>query len=176
MDISRLQDFVTITVLRNRITFGDVRRLQRDYLPHGVTSREQAEMLLRLDGTVERADRAWADWLTAAVFDFAIFSERSVDAVASGTCDWLLDCLAALDVATKATRRLERDLHQAREPIAPIEFMGDLEVAEPVESIEPVEAVEPVLSAELTIPFPARHRVPSMVMPDASMSRLELAA
>ena len=46
MDNSKLQDFVTITVLHNRITFGDVRRLQRDYLPHGLASREQVEMLL----------------------------------------------------------------------------------------------------------------------------------
>ena len=163
MENSKLQDFVTITVLHNRITFGDVRRLQRDYLPHGVTSREEAELLIRLDGMIERADRAWTDWLTTAVFDFAIFSERSVDAVASGTCEWLLDVLAALDVTTKATRRLERDLHQAREPIAPIEFIDIVEAAEPVEPALPVE-----------LPFPARHRVPSMVA--ASANRIELAA
>src|SRR5215467_1551847 len=138
MDNSKLHDFVTITVLHNRITFGDVRRLQRDYLPHGLASREQVEILLHLDGMIERTDRAWADWLTAAVFDFAVFSERSVDAIASGTCasgtcDWLLDHLAALDISTKVTRRLERDLHQALEPIAPIEYVD--EAAEPVEAI-----------------------------------------
>ena len=125
MDNSKLQDFVTITVLHNRITFGDVRRLQRDYLPHGLASREQVEMLLHLDGVIDRADRAWADWLVSAVFDFAVFSERSVDAVESGTCDWLLDHLAALDISTKVTRRLERDLHQALEPIAPIEYVDE---------------------------------------------------
>ena len=133
MENNKLQDFVTITVLRNRITFGDVRRLQRDYLPHGVASREQTEMLLQLDGMIDRADRAWADWLVVAVFDFAVFSERSVDAVESGNCDWLLDHLAALDVSTKVTRRLERDLHQALEPIAPIEYVDD--AAEPAEAI-----------------------------------------
>jgi hypothetical protein len=133
MENSKLQDFVTITVLHNRITFGDVRRLQRDYLPQGVASREHVEMLLQLDGMIDRADRAWADWLVAAVFDFAVFSERSVDAVESGTCDWLLDHLAALDVSTKVTRRLERDLHQALEPIAPIEYVDD--AAEPAEAI-----------------------------------------
>jgi hypothetical protein len=109
MDNSKLHDFITITVLHNRITFGDVRRLQRDYLPHGLSSREQVEILLHLDGMIDRADRAWADWLTAAVFDFAVFSERSVDAVERGTCDWLLDHLATLDISTKVTRRLESD-------------------------------------------------------------------
>src|SRR5215510_2607235 len=147
---NKLQDFVTITVLHNRITFGDVRRLQRDCLPQGITSREQAEVLIRLDAMIERADRAWTDWLVAAAFDFAVFSERSVDAVASGTCEWLMDVLAALDISTKATRRLERDLQQALEPIAPIEFMD--EAIEPVECSEPAE---PAHWSKLTIPFPA---------------------
>jgi hypothetical protein len=171
MHNNKLQDFVTITVLHNRITFGDVRRLQRDYLPRGVTSREDAELLLRLDGMIERADRAWTDWLAAAVFDFAVFSERSVDAVASGTCEWLMDVLAALDISTKATRRLERDLQQALEPIAPIEFID--ETIEPVECNEPAP---PVMPAELTIPFPAWHRAPSMVIATAPANRLDLAA
>jgi hypothetical protein len=158
MDNSKLQDFVTITVLHNRITFGDVRRLQRDYLPRGLASREQIELLLHLDGMIDRADRAWADWLAAAIFDFAVFGERSVDAVASGTCDWLLDHLAALDISTKVTRRLERDLHQALEPIAPIEYVD--------EAAEPAEAIADAL------PLPA----PSMVMQAATMSELGLAA
>ena len=169
MDNSKLQDFVTITVLHNRITLGDVRRLQRDYLPHGLASREQVELLLQLDGMIDRADRAWADWLVAAVFDFAVFSERSVDAVESGTCDWLLDHLAALDISTKVTRRLERDLHQALEPIAPIEYVD--EAAEPAEAI-----AEDALPVEHPMQFPERPPVPSMVRHNATMSELGLAA
>src|SRR5256885_3768479 len=153
MENSKLQDFVTITVLHNRITFGDVRRLQRDHLPHGVASREQVEMLLQLDGMIDRADRAWADWLVAAVFDFAVFSERSVDAVESGTCDWLLDHLAALDISTKVTRRLERDLHQALEPIAAIEYID-----------EAAEAIADVLPLEQPNRVPTQMPAPSMVM------------
>jgi hypothetical protein len=169
MDNSKLQDFVTITVLYNRITFGDVRRLQRDYLPHGLASREQVELLLQLDGMIDRADRAWADWLAAAVFDFAVFSERSVDAVESGTCDWLLDHLAALDISTKVTRRLERDLHQALEPIAPIEYVD--EAAEPAEAI-----AEQALPLEQPMQFPERLPAPSMVRHTPSVSELGLAA
>jgi hypothetical protein len=158
MENNKLQDFVTITVFHNRITFGDVRRLQRDHLPHGVTNREQVEMLLQLDGMIDRADRAWADWLVTAVFDFAVFSERSVDAVESGTCDWLLDHLAALDVSTKVTRRLERDLHQALEPIAPIEYVD--------EAAEPAEAIADGLPL----------RAPSMVRHGPSINQLGFAA
>jgi len=158
MENNKLQDFVTITVLHNRITFGDVRRLQRDYLPQGIANREQVEILLHLDGMIDRADRAWADWLTAAIFDFAVFSERSVDAVESGTCDWLLDHLAALDISTKVTRRLERDLHQALEPIAPIEYVD--------EAAELGDAIADVA------PLPT----PSMVVPAAPMGQLSIAA
>jgi hypothetical protein len=162
MENSNLQDFVTITVLHNRITFGDVRRLQRDYLPHGLASREQVEILLHLDGMIERVDRAWADWLAAAVFDFAVFSERSVDALESGTCDWLLDHLAALDISTKVTRRLERDLHQVLEPIEYID--------------EAAEAIADALPLEQPIAFPAQMPAPSMVMQAVTMGQLGLAA
>ena len=168
MDNSKLHDFITITVLHNRITFGDVRRLQRDYLPHGLSSREQVEILLHLDGMVDRADRAWADWLTAAVFDFAVFSERSVDAVERGTCDWLLDHLATLDISTKVTRRLERDLHQALEPIAPIEYIDG--------AAEPAETIADALPIEQPTQFPSRLPAPSMVRHNAAMSELGLAA
>src|SRR5262249_57617579 len=127
--------------------------------------------VVRLGGMMEGGDRAWPDWLVGAVFDFAVFSERSVDAVASATCEWLMNLLAALDISTKATRRLERDLQQALEPIAPIEFMD--EAIEPVECSEPAEPVTPV---ELTIPFPAWQRPPSMFMAAARTDRLALAA
>jgi hypothetical protein len=168
MENNKLQDFVTITVLHNRITFGDVRRLQRDYLPHGIATREQVEMLLHLDGMIERVDRAWADWLAAAAFDFAVFSERSVDAVESGTCDWLLDHLAALEISTKVTRRLERELHQALDPIAPLEFVD--------EAAELAETTANTLPLEPPTQFPARLPIPSMVMRAATVSELGLAA
>jgi hypothetical protein len=35
-----------------RINFGDVKRLQRDILPDGISSREEAELLLTLDRIV----------------------------------------------------------------------------------------------------------------------------
>ena len=38
-----LQDFVCRAMAQNRISFGDLRRLRRDILPDGITTREQAE-------------------------------------------------------------------------------------------------------------------------------------
>jgi hypothetical protein len=148
MDNSKLQEFVTITVLRNRITFGDARRLQRDYLPGGITSREEAAVLIQLDAMVALADKAWTDWLIAAVFDFAVFSERTVDAE-TGSLAWLRGYLAAFGTATKVTKQLSRDIHQLGEPMEPVE---PVEVDEPAAPAELAEIDEPV---QLTIPFPA---------------------
>ena len=67
MSTGRLQDFATSVIARGQITFGDVRRLQRDYLPGGITTREEAEILIALSDRLVRADRAWAQWLVAAL-------------------------------------------------------------------------------------------------------------
>src|SRR5262245_12924133 len=67
---TKLQDFVTAAAARGRITFGDVRRVQRDYLPGGITTSDEAEMLIGLDRVVIRADRAWKGWLVVVLRDF----------------------------------------------------------------------------------------------------------
>ena len=46
---SSLQTFVNKVQAAGRISFGDVKRLQRDILPDGISSREEAELLLTLD-------------------------------------------------------------------------------------------------------------------------------
>src|SRR5437879_1711879 len=108
----KLQDFVTKTAARSQITFGDVRRLQRDHLPDGVSTREEAEILVRLDAKVGRADKAWTDWLVAAIVDFAVWNERSIAAVESGTEEWLKGLLAVTGTSTKAGRRIAREIRR----------------------------------------------------------------
>jgi hypothetical protein len=107
-----LQDFVASATIRNRITFGDVRRLQRDYLPHGVATREDAELLIGLDAKVGRADRAWVDWLAAAITDFALAGGGPADATDSEPGDWLKQLFAASGASTKATRRIARTVRR----------------------------------------------------------------
>ena len=51
-------DFTDKILAKDRISFGDVRRLKRDILPDGIASREQAEALLGLDRAVTKADAA----------------------------------------------------------------------------------------------------------------------
>jgi hypothetical protein len=165
MNNTKLQDFVTNAAARGRVTFGDVRRLQRDYLPGGITSCDEAEMLIRLDGVVSRADRAWAGWLVTAILDFAARCDQSIDAGAGEPREQLKALLAA-GHSSKAARKIGRKINR------PIE--------------RPAEPVQP---APQTIPFPVkrdnapparRPNVSPRAMPPVgicgSPSRLEMAA
>lgn len=118
MNTTKLQDFVTKTAAKNRITFGDVRRLQRNVLPDGVSTREEAELLIRLDGQVARADRAWVDWLVASIADFVVWCERPTGAVEAEAAVWLKECLAATGAPTKAARRIAREIRREAERVA----------------------------------------------------------
>src|SRR5215203_5582152 len=73
---SSLQTFANKVQEAGCIRFGDVKRLQRDILPDSISSREEAELLLSLEQTVGRADRAFGDWLVAMMVDFVVWAER----------------------------------------------------------------------------------------------------
>src|SRR4051794_27687400 len=106
---SSLQAFASNVQKVGRISFGDVQRLQRDILPDGISSRAQAELLLTLDQTVSRADRAFADWLVAMMVDFVVWGLRPTGSVDAQTAAWLAPFLVG-QRATRTMRRLAREL------------------------------------------------------------------
>jgi hypothetical protein len=112
MNESKLQDFLAYAVAKKRITFGDVRRLQRDYLPNGISSYEDVKTLLDLDAKIERTDRAWTAWLVSAVFEFAARCAQCVATDAGGSGEWLLDLLPETAVPTDARRRITRAIRR----------------------------------------------------------------
>ena len=71
MNGNPLLEFARRTGEARRIRYADVRRLQRTILPRGLTSREEAELLIRLDSAVDSADRAWPGFL-ATVRDYVL--------------------------------------------------------------------------------------------------------
>jgi hypothetical protein len=103
-----LEDFVARIEAKARITFGDVRRLQRDHLPGGLSSFEEARILLQLDANVARTDRAWFGWLVTTIVDFAVPSEgtRAAD-------DALEAQLALENASARARRRIAREIREA---------------------------------------------------------------
>jgi hypothetical protein len=71
MSHTPLGRFVDKILASRRLLFADLRRLERDVLPGGPASREEAETLLALDRALARADRAWTPYLAAAIAGFA---------------------------------------------------------------------------------------------------------
>jgi hypothetical protein len=104
-----LQKFADKIQKTGRISFGDVNRLQRDILPDGISSREEAELVLALDRTVSRADPAFADWLVAMMVDFVVWGMRPTGTVDAETAAWLTPFLVG-QRTTKTMRRLAREL------------------------------------------------------------------
>src|SRR4051812_33574484 len=85
----RLNDMAAEIKHRGRIGFGDVRRLERDILPDGVTCREEAEILIDLDRSAPRTDRAWNEWFVAVMVDYVVWSERPTAIVNENAAMWL---------------------------------------------------------------------------------------
>ena len=138
MNTLSLQDFVAKTTAKNRITFGDVRRLQRTILPNGVFDRQQAELLLDLDRNVGRADGAWAEWLVAAIVDFAVWAERPTGSVEGEAALWLGEALTRGGRLTKVGRRIarevEREAERVGEPVASLAADEGCEAQPPLET------------------------------------------
>jgi len=115
-----LRAFVCKAPERNRISFGDLRRLQRTVLPHGLVTREQAEVLIALDQTIARTDRAWAGYLVAALTDFVVWRSTSPGRVEPETAAWLvasLSCGRPTRTTGMIARAIVREARHCEEPL-----------------------------------------------------------
>lgn len=83
-------------ILNDRcITDDDVRLLQRDLLPHGISCQDEADMLIALDRAIRRRSRRWDDFLVQAVTEFAVWTARPTGIVMGGDARWLVSSLTA---------------------------------------------------------------------------------
>ena len=125
--MTTLREFVTKALLARRIGFGDLRRLQRVILPHGITTREEAEVLIALDGSIQRVDRAWTEALIIDVTKYAVGSGH-VDA---DTSAWLVEVLASarLKTATAIARQVVQEADEIDDVL--LAFSGTKRVVVP---------------------------------------------
>jgi hypothetical protein len=109
-----LHEFVRKVLSKNRIGFGDLRRLQRDVLPNGITMRDEAETLIGLDRTVTRVDEGWPGYLAAAVKDFVITNSIPAGCIDNETAEWLLATLSCAHARTglAIAREILLEAHQ----------------------------------------------------------------
>jgi hypothetical protein len=112
----KLQDFATSAMARSQISFGDVRRLQRDCLPHGITTRDEAERLIALDATLARADKAWAAWLVPALADYVTTQQPADISGADAAKAWLQGLLAQSPSSAALGRKVARHIRSLSQP------------------------------------------------------------
>jgi hypothetical protein len=106
--------FINDLLARERITAEDVKHLYRDLLADGIPSRRVADALLALDRTLD-ADPTWADVLTPAIVDFAVWGSRPTGVINAETANWLLTALTIGDPTPTALRILDEIAASAHE-------------------------------------------------------------
>jgi hypothetical protein len=156
----KLQDFATSVIARGQITFGDVRRLQRDCLPAGITSCEEAKTLIALNATLVRADKAWAQWVAAALANFVTAHPDSDPSIQDRAKAWLHGPLAASASSTTLGRRIARQIRRElakclaiESTRAPQPLYGDVracDVEPPCETHEP-EMIRPIVQSDIVV-------------------------
>ena len=104
-----LSEFAGKITSKGRISFGDVQRLQRDILPDGLASREEAELLFDLDRRMTKADPAWSRWLVTTIVDFVVWAERPTGIVDEDTARWLATALTS-GAPTQTARLMAREI------------------------------------------------------------------
>jgi hypothetical protein len=90
----KLQGFVCDVIAKGQIGYGDLRRLQRDYLPGGITHSEELELLISLNARLVRADKAWAHWFVASVAEFVAKQEENEHPIEEAAGEWVGRLLA----------------------------------------------------------------------------------
>jgi hypothetical protein len=150
----KLQDFATSAIARSQISFGDVRRLQRDCLPHGITTRDEAESLIALDATLVRADKAWVAWLVPALADFVTAHQPADVCGAAAAKAWLHGLLAQSPSAAALGRNVARHIRRQSQP--PADEPGDARRRPRRQvrtcNVERVaERMPPVVQSEITV-------------------------
>ena len=86
----------------------------------GIVTREQAEVLIALEQTIARTDKAWAGYLVAALTDFVVWRSSSPGRVEPETAAWLvasLSCGRPTRTTGMIARAIVREARHCEEPL-----------------------------------------------------------
>jgi len=103
---SSLREFANRVVAKQHIGKNDVRVLERDLLPDGAFTWDQAELLLRLDRSVKTVHPCWTAYLLRTIVDFAVWGARPTGRVDSETTERLCAALSLADAPTCRALRI----------------------------------------------------------------------
>jgi hypothetical protein len=88
------------------VTIENWRRLRSEVLADGLTCREEVDLLIALDRSDVVLPDGWADGLTAAVLDYAVWTERRTGGIDAEAASWLIATLSAGAGLTDTARRI----------------------------------------------------------------------
>ena len=89
-----LRVFVDRVLQNGRLSADDVHQLQAVILSDGVTTREEADVLIALDRAVAETDASWVVFLVASVVDFVVWTSRPTGYVGHDDAAWLIASLS----------------------------------------------------------------------------------
>lgn len=105
-----LELFINRAVERGEISLQDVKRLQRQVLPNGITSEDEADLLIALDRIVGDSHGTWTAFLVRSVSDFVVWASRPTGYVDRARASWLVRSLAAGTGPTAAGLAIVREI------------------------------------------------------------------
>ena len=120
MSTVSLQLFCNRIAEAGHIGQADLRTLRSEILPDGIMERDQADLLLALDRAIE-ADEGFAEFLTAAVVDFAVWGERPTGRIDRDMAAWLAASIGGRTGPTPTGARIAmevvREAHNSDEAL-----------------------------------------------------------
>jgi hypothetical protein len=118
MNQTSLQDFSVRVLAKGRVGKNDVQILQRDILADGVSTRDEAEILIRLDREAASVHASWSAWFIGTLTDFVVWGARPTGRIDEETGRWLFAALTEHGHAPRASR-LVAELEREAEDIDP---------------------------------------------------------
>lgn len=101
-----LHAFVDNVLENQKLSTDDVNQLQRIVLCDGVTTREEADVLVALDRAIPASDPAWVAFMVASIVDFVVWTSRPTGYVSHDDASWLVATLSCGNGPTRNARRI----------------------------------------------------------------------
>jgi hypothetical protein len=109
MTMISVQQFCNHAVSAGTISDEDLLVLKREVLPDGLMTREDADLLIALERAVVGTD-AFADYLVAAVVDFAVWGTRPTGYIDRDVAAWLAASLSGRDGPSPVGARIALEI------------------------------------------------------------------
>jgi hypothetical protein len=91
---------------KKSIDANDVKTLQREIFADGITTRDQADVLIALDRAVPVQSDCWGDFLVQHVVDFTVWASRPTGMIDRDAAHWLVATLCGGDGPTRNAMKI----------------------------------------------------------------------